>query len=213
MSDHEKDDPRAIRGTHAALGAADRGASGDLGSLPGVIDADDQRLDGILPLGISPLAPRGPGRPKGAKGRRTDLVATYLVERFGDPLTASMSIVGMPLDELILKLRTVASERGMKLGANVMDIVRFQHQCAVDALPYIHAKRAAETFAGDPVLPIIGVGGFAQGGPVLDAAANSMEDELERRMREAKQIQSVSQTAAKVSHDEMSHDERNPDEH
>lgn len=209
MSDHKSPPDRAFKGPHAAQ-AADAGAPGLLPADQA--DPDDARLDGILPLGISPLAPRGVGRPKGAKNRRTDLVAAYLVERFGDPLTATMSIVGMPVDQLIEKLRTVASDRGMKLGASVMDIVRFQHQCAVDALPYIHAKRAAETFAGDPVLPVLGVGGFAAG-PVLEGAANSMEDELERRMQQAKQVQEVSQTPPEVSHDEMSHDERNPDEH
>lgn len=210
MSDREKPSERAIGGTHADLG--DGAASP--ASLPADLGAsEDARLDGILPLGISPLAPRGVGRPKGAKNRRTDLVAAYLVERFGDPLTATMSVVGMPIDELIEKLRKAASDRGMKLGATVMDIVRFQHQCAVDALPYIHAKRAAETFAGDPALPIIGIGGFVQGGAVLEGAARSMEDELERRMANAKPIQQVSETSPQVSHKEKSHDERNTDEH
>lgn len=210
MSDHEKPPERAFRGTHAAPGGGEV-APALLPADQG--EADDARLDDVLPLGFSPLAPRGVGRPKGAKNRRTDLVAQYLVDRFGDPLTASMSIAGRPVLDLVRELRTIASDAGMKLGASVMDIVRFQHQCAVDAMPYIHAKRAAETFKGDPVLPVLAVGGFSAPGPVIDAAAVSMEDELERRMAEAKPVQQVSEAPQEVSHEQMSHDERNADEH
>lgn len=157
-------------------------------------------MDDLLPLGISPLAPRAPGRPVGAKNRRTDLVAQYLTDRFGDPLTASMSIAGRPLKELITELRTIASDCGLKLGATVMDVARWQQQCRVDALPYIHAKRAPETAKGDPVVPIIGIGRAEN---VVIAGGRSLEDAVAK----AQQDQSVTTIDGEVSHGEMSHDE------
>lgn len=180
-----------------ARGAAEAG--GDLLPLLGDEHAEDERLDGLLPIGISPLARRGPGRPVGAKNRRTDLVAQYLVDRFGDPLTASMSVAGMPLRDLVRELRMVASDCGLKLGATVMDIARYQRECRVDALPYIHAKRAPETARGDPVTPVIGIGHY-EDNRVVVFGARSIEDDIE-------QNQSLIEVAADVSHGEVSHGE------
>lgn len=206
MSEREKDGFGAIEGTHAAPGAGDRGSAGGAGSLPAVASADDQRLDGLLPIGISPIATTGPGRPKGAKNRRTDLVAQYLVDRFGDPLTASMSIAGRPLGDLIRELRCIASDHGLKLGASVMDIARFQQQCRVDALPYIHAKRAPETHKGDPVVPIIGIGSVSQTSVTVVSGGRSLEDALDARLSIIEHDQGVSGEDAEMSHGEKSHD-------
>jgi hypothetical protein len=169
--------------------------------MPAVVEP----LDDLLPLGVSPLAPRGRGRPNGSKNRRTDLVAEYLVERFGDPLTATMSVAGRPLRDLVTELRMVASDCGMKLGATVMDIARWQQQCRVDALPYIHAKRAQETSKGDPVLPIIGIGRADQ---VVITGGRSLEDAV----TQAQQYQGVTTIDAEVSHSEMSHDGESTDD-
>lgn len=213
MSDHENKPSGAIRGTHADLGALAGRSPGDSVPLPADDRADDQRLDGLLPFAISPLAATGPGRPKGAKNRRTDLVASYLVERFGDPLTATMATAGMPLRDLVQELRKVASDVGMKLGGSVMDVARFQRDCRNDALPYIHAKRAPETHKGDPVVPIIGIGSVHQTNVTMVSSGRSLEDAIAARGKIIEHDQSVSQPAPEVSHDEMSHDERNHDEH
>lgn len=206
MTEPKRGDLSAAVGTHADLGAADADENSDVGSLPGVMNADDQRLDGLLPIAISPLTTRGRGRPSGAKNRRTDIVASYLVERFGDPLTASMATASMPLRDLVTELRKVASDCGLKLGASVMDIARFQRECRNDALPYIHAKRAPETFKGDPVVPIIGIGSFHQHTTVMAGAARSMEDVIDGTVNKSEPDQSVSEPAAEQSHDDMSHD-------
>lgn len=173
-------------------------------------DAEDQRLDGLLPLGPSPLSARvagKAGRPVGAKNRRTDLVAQYLVDRFGDPLTASMATAGKPLKELVKELRIVASDCGLKLGATVMDIARFQRDCRNDALPYIHAKRAPETAKGDPVVPVIGIGRFEQVNNTVVVAGQSLEDAIEARAKIIESDQGLSDAAVNVSHDGMSHEE------
>jgi len=209
MSGADQSSKGASEGTHAAgavdQGGRDRGGSASAGALPATVAAEDQRLDGLLPLGSSPLAPRGVGRPTGSRNRRSDLVAQYLVDRFGDPLTATMSIAGRPLVELVRELRTVASDCGMKLGASVMDIARWQQQCRVDALPYIHAKRAPETSKGDPVVPIIGIG---RADTVIVAGGRSLEDAVAK----SQQDQMVTVDGREVSHGEMSHDGESEDD-
>lgn len=207
MSDQDPDQSRAFADTHAP-GAGDQArAIATVEPMPGVADADDQRLDGLLPIGVSPLAATGPGRPKGAKNRRTDLVATYLVERFGDPLSASMAVAGRPLKDLITELRTVASDCGLKLGATVMDIARFQRDCRNDALPYIHAKRAPETIKGDVVVPIIGIGRYEQHNTVVHAHGRTIEDVLDAVANKPQLDQQLNEPAADVSHGGKSHDE------
>lgn len=208
MSEPDKAGQGASGGTHAA-GAGAQGArsapgSADLAVMPGAGAVEDQRLDELLPLGVSPLATKGPGRPLNAKNRRSDLVATYLVERFGDPLTATASIAGRPLRDLVTELRKVASDCGMKLGATVMDIARWQQQCRVDALPYIHAKRAPETARGDPVVPVLGIGRVDRMQVVVQSGpARSLEEAV----AEAQQDQTVITIDQEVSHDGKSHDE------
>jgi hypothetical protein len=211
MSAADNDAERAVEGTHTAA-AGDQvrlagAGSREVGAVPGSVEVDDRRLDELLPLGFSPLAPRVRGRPQGAKNRRTDLVAQYLVDRFGDPLTASMATAGMPLRELITELRSIASDVGMKLGASVMDIARFQRECRNDALPYIHAKRAPETAKGDPVVPIIGIGRFEQHNTVVQVGGRSIEDALDQAAKNMQPDQSVKTIDGEVSHEGKSHDE------
>lgn len=201
MSGADQGSKAPDEGTHAGRARDQAAASAP---LPAAIEANDKRLDDLLPLGVSPLAPRGRGRPQGAKNRRTDLVAQYLVDRFGDPLTASMAIGGRPLRELITELRTIASDCGLKLGATVMDVARWQQQCRADALPYIHAKRALETAKGDLVVPVIGIGRAEN---VVIAAGRSLEDALGNMQPN----QSVSVIDGEVSHGEMSHDGESDD--
>lgn len=209
MSSADQRPQGAVEGTHAAAGADQAGGdargSSELAGVPAVVAADDQRHDGLLPLGVSPLAPRGAGRPVGAKNRRSDLVAQYLVDRFGDPLTATMSIAGRPLVELVRELRIVASDCGLKLGMTVGDIARWQQQCRADVLPYIHAKRAPETAKGEVPISVIGIGRADQ---VVVMGGISLEDAVAK----AQQHQPVTIEGAAVSHEQMSHGEESTDD-
>lgn len=160
MARRKAGDEGAGGDTHAdrarELDGAGRGdaAPGNGGSRLAPVPADDDaRLDGLLPLGISPLASRGVGRPKGAQNKRSKTVADYVVKRFGDPLEAAASVAGRPLADLVEDLRKIASDKGTKLGATVMDIARWQQEIRRDMLPYIHAKRAPVGADGEPVEP------------------------------------------------------------
>lgn len=126
----------------------------DAGAATGEDSDEAARLDGALPLGVSRAASRGPGRPAGARNRRTAAVAEYLVRRYGDPLEGAVSIGMRPLRELIEDLKAIAEAEGLPLGGSVMEIARFQAACREAALPYLHAKRAPEDDKGTPVTPV-----------------------------------------------------------
>lgn len=174
MVEREKPVSPELTGAHTAAAPSAVETARDLVALPGgSADADD----GVMPLGIVPTRKRVRGRPLGATNRRTKEAADYLVEKFGDPLAASGYVAGMDLPDLCRAMRTIASDVGLKLGATVMDIARFQRECRNDVLPYVHAKRAQETETGEVVVPIVAFGRFeaAAGG----GEGRSIEDVID----------------------------------
>lgn len=154
--------------THAA-GAGERGPSS---AAPGAIEP--ARPGGIsagapggviaraLPEGAASgteIAPkRGKGRPPGATNIRDTETAKALVDQYGDPLEADVAIGNADLGGLVTLLRTIASDRGLKLGGTVMDIARWQADCRRNAMPYVRSKRAPVNEKGETVPPIIGLG-------------------------------------------------------
>jgi len=104
---------------------------------------------------------RGVGRPKGSRNIRTELVAVELIETFGDPLEADMAMGTMAPGALVTLLRTIASDRGIKMGMSLMDVLRLQADCRGRALPYMHAKRIAVDDKGHAVTPVIAFGTFS----------------------------------------------------
>jgi hypothetical protein len=144
---------------------------------------------------------RGPGRPKGARNIRTETVAVALIERYGDPLEADVAIGTMPLGELITEMRTIASDRGLKLEASVMDLARWQRDCRGQAMPYLHSRRATTDDKGVPVTPVIAFGRADR--VTINAGSRSIEDV------EANQgvIDVTPGAGAAKSHDGKSHDD------
>lgn len=187
MTDQDQRRSSPFVGTHAH-GAADQARSsgstaGAVAPLLGQSEPDQLGFDELLPLAIPDGQRRGAGRPRGAANIRTNTTFQAAVSRYGDPLIATVAFGNMPTRDLITELRKIASDCGLKLGASVMDVVRFQEECRRNALPYGHAKRAATDEKGDTVVPIIGIGSVnvavAAGGrsieDVLDAEAKTIE--------------------------------------
>lgn len=204
-----KADIRAVAGTHAAPAAPAGGSAARPSPMPGSEPGDHLGLDELLPLAIPSSGRKGPGRPKGAANIRTNKTFEVAVSRYGDPLIASIAMGNMDPRELIRDLRMIASDCGLKLGATVMDVVRFQEQCRASATPYGHGKRIATDHKGDEVLPVFVMGGAA--GSTTNVQVNSgrggsIEDRIEAELK-AKQSQSVIDAAADMSHDGKSHDE------
>lgn len=142
--------------------------------------AGDMRLPVAEAAKLKPLPKGTGGRPLGARNRRTDLVAEYLIGRYGDPLEASVSLGMMPLKDLVPTLRAAASDLGLKLGMSIGDILRLQAELRREALPYLHARRAPETAQGDPVLPVVGIGTYVAAQTVnIAGAGRSVEDVIE----------------------------------
>lgn len=129
------------------------------------------------------LAPRrGPGRPPGSTNKRDTEIAEELIAEFGDPLEAHVRIGSMDPAALITELRCLASDRGLKLGMTVGEILKFQRECRNDAMPYLHSKRApVDPNTGETVLPVIGFGTIpaSYGQPGDDA--KSIEEMVENQ--------------------------------
>lgn len=188
MSEHEKPEQGPVGGTHAAGAAGEGGQARAIEQIDGSaansasLPADAAALtDEMLPLAIPESARRGAGKPKGSVNIRTNTTFQAAVSRYGDPLIAEVAWGNMDTGELITELRKIACDRGLKLGATVMDIVRFQADCRRAALPYGHAKRAAVDGDGKavPEIPIIAMGNVTvrDGGKVV-INGMSIDDEI-----------------------------------
>lgn len=148
------------------------------------------------------LAPkRGPGRPEGATNIRDTAVAQALMAQYGNPLEADVAIGNADLGGLITLMRTIASDRGLKLGATVMDIARWQAECRRDAKPYLMSKRAPVGADGKEVPPVVIGLGQASGAV---AGGRSIEDVVDA---EIIADQGVSEADGAQSHEPQSHEE------
>lgn len=199
--DGRKADIGAFGGTHApsAGGAPSPSAMPDDGG------AEQLALDELLPAAIPGDSRKGPGRPKGAQNLRTNKVFAAAVSRYGDPLMATVAMGNMSPAALIVELRKIASDTGIKLGATVMDVVRFQEQCRAAAVPYGHGKRIASDDKGNDVLPVFVMGG-ASGSTTNVNVGSSLEDRIAAEQK-AKQDQSVIDVTPNMSHGGKSHDQ------
>jgi hypothetical protein len=174
MSNPDKLQSPPVSGPHARSPAA--------GEQPALLPASqaepDSDAEEFLPLAIPEPGRRGPGKPKGSVNIRTNTTFQAAISRYGDPLIAEIAWGNMDTLTLIRELRKIASDAGLKLGATVMDVVRFQQQCRASALPFGHAKRASVDDKGEPVLPtFLGIGRVqvAPGGHVT-FKGQSLED-------------------------------------
>lgn len=146
------------------------------------------------------LAPRrGRGRPEGAVNIRDNETAQALIATYGDPLEADVAIGNADIGGLITLLRTLASDRGLKLGMSVGDVVRWQADCRRNALPYLRSKRAPVGADGKEIPPVVIGLGQASGAV---AGGRSIEDVVDA---EIEQDQGVSGAAGAQSHEDKSH--------
>lgn len=73
---------------------------------------------------------RGPGRPPGARNKRTQEMVDYLLSRYAHPLEGLLQIAGAPVDAL-----------ARELGADRMDALKLQVSAMSAALPYVAQKQ------------------------------------------------------------------------
>ncbi len=199
--DGRKADIGAFGGTHAPVA----GAAASPSAVPGQGEAEQLALDELLPAAISGDGRKGPGRPRNSQNIRTNKTFAAATSRYGDPLVATVAMGNMDPRVLIRELRMIASDCGLKLGATVMDVVRFQEQCRAAAIPYGHGKRAPTNEKGDDVLPVFVMGG-APGSVTSVSVGSSLEDRIAAEQK-AKQDQSVIDVTPNMSHEEKSHEQ------
>lgn len=213
MADNDKPRNSPLMGTHAPAAPADQAAAAgadpsshaDGAQLPSMPD-DQLGFDDLLPLAKLGDARKGAGRPVGSTNKRSEMAATVAIARYGDPLKTHVALGNMPLRRLIPELRAIASDCGMKLGADVtvFALARFQQELRREALPYLHGKKATTDDKGQVVVPVIGIGhveNFTAGG----GSGRSIEDEFEAR-------QTIDITPEKASDRDKSHKEKSHDE-
>ncbi|MDP2207047.1 MAG: hypothetical protein Q8K65_12165 [Alphaproteobacteria bacterium] len=114
-----------------AAAAADAAADDQLDLLPLTRMAADR---GIAVAG----APRGAGRPAGAKNRSTQEWRKFLLSRHASPLQAMMQTYSLPTDELARLLSCTKAEA-----------FKLQMQCAKECAPYLHQKMPLAIDTGD----------------------------------------------------------------
>lgn len=135
---------------------------------------------------------RGPGRPPGARNRRTEELARYILERYRDPLVGLASIVSTPIEQL-----------AADLGCKKVDAADFWRKCASELLPYVHQRKPQA----------LQVDGRSAGALLImdlrhqatDAGAELVLDPASARPPQDEQNQGLSEGETATSHGEPSH--------
>ena len=79
-----------------------------------------------------------PGRPPGARNKRREDIARFVLEEIGDPLLHQAALAVMPADEL-----------AAAAGCSIMEAVTEKRLAAAVVLPYLHQRQAvAVDFTG-----------------------------------------------------------------
>ena len=73
---------------------------------------------------------RRAGRPQGARNRRVEDVARWVLDHMGDPLLVQAQVAVMPVAEL-----------AAALGCSPMDALAAQRLAAAQVLPYLHQRK------------------------------------------------------------------------
>ena len=72
---------------------------------------------------------RGPGRPPGARNKRTESLAAQVERLFGNPVLRAAALATMPIDEMV-----------QQLGINALEAVQEQRLWLAMLLPYVAAR-------------------------------------------------------------------------
>lgn len=144
----------------------------------GLFEADGE-ADGEEPA-VGGLARRGPGRPPGARGRRTDEAARIYMAEFGDPLRRGVAISALPI------LSAGVLEGLSKiLGCDRHDAAKWWSSIYSATLPFIHQRLATLTVkpegapGGQPVRWTFSDDGQVDG-EVVEMTPNAVTHEIER---------------------------------
>ena len=110
---------------------------------------------------------RGPGRPPGARNRRSEDVARWVIEHLGDPLVTQAAIAVTPVEELVAA------------GLTVAEAFAERRQSAAMVLAYLHKRQplAVDVSRRQVVHLTIVEGEAAPGGGDGDGAGSLIDAE------------------------------------
>lgn len=118
----------------------------------GAPPADDaEQLDLLPSLSLSPAvgrdgvplstAPGRPGRPRGARNRKTDAWVDYILSRYPSPLQFLAETYSRPVAQLARELSTPAGTDGKGGHTCTLEAAKdIQRKAAEAALPYLHQR-------------------------------------------------------------------------
>lgn len=205
--------PKAVLGAVDAPHARARGEGAGEGAAQGALDLAAEGANPCaatvsepsqaeLALGEeadrqAPLVARGPGRPPGARNRRTRELAEFFVRRYGDPLAGCLALAGGSLVETAKAIMQAKADlQALGIAARVGDgsldlmaLLALKQRAAEAALPYIHARLAPTDDKGNVALPILNIGvGVAVGPGAAGAPQRGGGLDLEALAREAETV-------------------------
>lgn len=157
-------------GLDAAMAAAEPACAGEPEQLD-LLDGDDDPQDALGLPALTDLqaamiaARRGPGRPKGARNRRTEATLAYLMARHRMPLEGLLAMAEMEVEEL-----------AMRLKCSPLDAWQEKRLCWIAALPYCHQRQPLAVDVTDRKIVHLTIvdgevapAGADEGGMTLDA--------------------------------------------
>lgn len=74
---------------------------------------------------------RGPGRPAGARNKRTEAWTDYLLSRYSSPLEGLLQLATMGVEDLVTAI-----------GCTRLEALQEKRQAMIAALPYLHQRQA-----------------------------------------------------------------------
>jgi hypothetical protein len=86
-------------------------------------------------------AAKGRGRPKGAKNRKSQQLAKYFIEKYGDPLDALGEIINTPIDLIYEQMVLAQGGEFKNKRVTGRDALEFRQRAIMDVMPYIHGKQ------------------------------------------------------------------------
>ncbi len=156
--------------------------------LAGVPLAPAATADGSKPL------ERGPGRPVGAKNKRTEAWVEFMLGQYRSPLVVLAETFSRTIGELAIELE-----------CDKVEAFKIQMAAAKELAPYVHQRmpQAIELPASNPIAIIIG---DVVAGSDAAAAAGEMGVDIEL-VKNPEENQEVSEIEPEKSDDEKSDDE------
>ena len=116
---------------------------------------------------------RGPGRPVGARNKRTQKTVNWLLQRYQDPRAVLLALAGMPVAEMMAIT-----------GCSAMEAIAEKRLSAAAVLPYVAQKQplAVDVTSHKVVTLSIDMGGGMGGGNsdtvlTLDAMIRDMDED------------------------------------